>query len=217
MNQIPIGGLSAVAEAEKPTRRAQAKRRTREKIVGAAKSLFAERGYESATIRDIAKAAGMSTGAVFASFTDKADLFTEIAEAEQAELHQTMQLAAAGLSDRVFITNTVFWRPPGNRTPLPAEQAVCAPFLERAIALVRPKALLLAGGASAKAMLKQREGILALRGRWFTWRGEDPDLQIPTLPTLPPAFLLRQPAAKRKSWEDLLLLSARLDRPDRPA
>ena len=126
-------------------------------------------------------------------------------------------LAAAGLSDRVFITNTVFWRPPGNRTPLPAEQAVCAPFLERAIALVRPKALLLAGGASAKAMLKQREGILALRGRWFTWRGEDPDLQIPTLPTLHPAFLLRQPAAKRKSWEDLLILSDRLDRPDRPA
>jgi len=104
MNQIPIGGLSAVAEAEKPTRRAQAKRRTREKIVAAAKSLFAERGYEASTIRDIAKTAGMSTGAVFASFTDKADLFTEIAEAEQAELHQTMQLAAAGLSGRAAIT-----------------------------------------------------------------------------------------------------------------
>jgi DNA polymerase len=125
-------------------------------------------------------------------------------------------LTAAGLADRVFITNTVFWRPPGNRTPLPAEQAVCAPFLERAIALVRPKALLLAGGASAKAMLKQREGILALRGRWFEWRGEDPDLEIPALPTLHPAFLLRQPAAKRKSWEDLLILSDRLDRPMRP-
>jgi DNA polymerase len=126
-------------------------------------------------------------------------------------------LAAAGLADRVFITNTVFWRPPGNRTPLPAEQALCAPFVERAIALVRPKALLLAGGASAKAMLKQREGILALRGRWFTWRGDDPDLEVPALPTLHPAFLLRQPAAKRKSWEDLLILSDRLDRPDRPA
>ena len=51
----------------------------------------------------------------------------------------------------------------------------------------------------------------------FRMRGEDPDLQIPTLPTLHPAFLLRQPAAKRKSWEDLLILSDRLDRPDRPA
>jgi AcrR family transcriptional regulator len=104
MNHIPIGGLSACADAEKPTRRAQAKRRTREKIVAAAKSLFAERGYEASTIRDIAKAAGMSTGAVFASFTDKADLFTEIAEAEQADLYQAMQLAGAGLAGRAAIT-----------------------------------------------------------------------------------------------------------------
>src|SRR6185312_1711657 len=55
-------------------------------------------------------------------------------------------LGAAGLADRVLITNTVFWRPPGNRIPTPAEQAVCAPFVERAIALVQPKLLLLAGG-----------------------------------------------------------------------
>jgi len=125
-------------------------------------------------------------------------------------------LAAAGLADRAFITNTVFWRPPGNRTPLPAEQALCAPFLERAIALVRPRALLLVGGASAKAMLKTKEGILSLRGRWFEWRSEDGELEIPALPTLHPAFLLRQPAAKRKSWEDLLILTERLDRPHRP-
>jgi AcrR family transcriptional regulator len=103
MNQIPIGGLSACVEAERPSRRAQAKRLTREKIVGAAKSLFAERGYEASTIRDIAKAAGMSTGAVFASFTDKSDLFTEIAETEQAGLYQAMQLAGAGLSGRAAI------------------------------------------------------------------------------------------------------------------
>ena len=125
-------------------------------------------------------------------------------------------LAAAGLADRAFITNTVFWRPPGNRTPLPAEQALCAPFLERAIALVRPRALLLVGGASAKAMLKTKEGILSLRGRWFEWRSEDGELEIPALPTLHPAFLLRQPAAKRKSLEHLLILTERLDRPHRP-
>ncbi len=125
-------------------------------------------------------------------------------------------LAAAGLADRAFITNTVFWRPPGNRTPIPAEQALCAPFLERAIALVRPRALLLVGGASAKAMLGSKEGILSMRGRWFEWRSEDGELEIPALPTLHPAFLLRQPAAKRKSWEDLLILAERLDRPHRP-
>ncbi len=126
-------------------------------------------------------------------------------------------VAAAGLEGRVFITNTVFWRPPGNRTPSPEEQAACAPFLERAIALVRPRVLLLAGGASAKAVLKQSAGILALRGRWFEWRSEDESLEIPAMPTLHPAFLLRQPAAKKRAWEDFLTLAERVDRPDRPA
>jgi DNA polymerase len=125
-------------------------------------------------------------------------------------------LAAAGLEGRVFITNTVFWRPPGNRTPSPAEQAACAPFVERAIALVKPKILLLAGGASAKHMLQTSEGILSLRGRWFEWRSADGELELPALPTLHPAFLLRQPAAKKKAWEDLLMLTERLDRPARP-
>lgn len=126
-------------------------------------------------------------------------------------------LAAAGLGDRVLITNTVFWRPPGNRTPTTAEQMVCAPFLERAIALVQPKMLLLVGGAAAKSMLKKDEGILSLRGRWFEWRSAAGDLELPALPTLHPAFLLRQPAAKKRAWIDLLTLTERLDRPSRPA
>lgn len=126
-------------------------------------------------------------------------------------------LAAAGLADRIFITNTVFWRPPGNRTPTPTEQMVCSPFVERAVALVRPKLLLLVGGASAKSMLKTEEGILSLRGRWFEWRSADGDIEIPALPTLHPAFLLRQPAAKKRAWTDLLTLTERLDRPERPA
>jgi len=125
-------------------------------------------------------------------------------------------LAAAALSERVLITNTVFWRPPGNRTPTPAEQAICAPFLERLIQLVQPKMLLLAGGASAKAMLKREEGILSLRGRWFEWRSADGSTELPAMPTLHPAFLLRQPGAKKRAWSDLLTLTERLDRPDRP-
>jgi uracil-DNA glycosylase family 4 len=126
-------------------------------------------------------------------------------------------LNAAGLTGRVMITNTVFWRPPGNRTPTSAEQAVCAPFVERAIALVNPRLLLLVGGASAKAMLKKDEGILSLRGRWHEWRSADGAQELPALPTLHPAFLLRQPAAKKRAWADLLTLTERLDRPERPA
>lgn len=123
-------------------------------------------------------------------------------------------LGAAGLTGRVFITNTVFWRPPGNRTPSQQEQAVCAPFVERAIVLAKPQVLLLVGAASAKSMLKRNEGILSLRGRWTEWRGEHTEVVIPALPTLHPAFLLRQPQAKKKAWMDLLSLSARLDRPE---
>ena len=126
-------------------------------------------------------------------------------------------LGAAGLTDRVFITNTVFWRPPGNRTPSPQEQAICAPFLERAIELVAPKMLLVLGAPAAKSMLKRDEGILSLRGRWFEWRSESGKLELPVMPTLHPAFLLRQPGAKKKAWADLLTLTERLDRPDRGA
>jgi DNA polymerase len=125
-------------------------------------------------------------------------------------------LKAAGLEGRVFITNTVFWRPPGNRTPSVTEQMVCQPFVERALTLLRPRFLLLVGGPSAKSMLKREEGILSLRGRWFEWRDSSGELVVPALPTLHPAFLLRQPAAKKKAWGDLLTLAERLDRPERP-
>ncbi len=124
--------------------------------------------------------------------------------------------AAAGLTDRVLITNTVFWRPPGNRTPTPAEQAVCLPFVERAIALVKPRMLLLVGAASAKSLLKKDQGILSMRGRWHEWRSTDGTVELPALPTLHPAFLLRQPGAKKHAWMDLLTLTERLDRPERP-
>ena len=120
-------------------------------------------------------------------------------------------LAAAGLIDQVFITNTVFWRPPANRTPTPDEQAVCAPFVERAIALVQPKILLLAGGASAKTMLKTSEGILSIHGQWRDWSAADGSLVLPAMATLHPAFLLRQPLGKKKAWQDLMTLAARLE------
>ena len=120
-------------------------------------------------------------------------------------------LAAAGLQDQVFITNTVFWRPSADRTPSQSEQAICLPFVERAIALVKPRVLLLAGGASAKHLLRRNEGILSLRGRWFDWTPEGGGGPIPALPILHPAFLLRQPAAKAHAWQDVLTLLSRLD------
>ena len=71
--------------------------------------------------------------------------------------------------NNVYITNVLFWRPPGNRQPTPAEIAACLPFVERHIELVSPEVLLLVGGASAKTLLARNDGITKLRGRWFQY------------------------------------------------
>jgi DNA polymerase len=111
----------------------------------------------------------------------------------------------------VHITNVVYWRPPGNRTPTTAEIASCLPFVLRHIALVRPKILVLAGGTAAGALLPGSQGITRLRGHWFDL--EIPGLAepVPTLPMFHPSFLLRTPERKREAWRDLLALRARLD------
>jgi len=121
-------------------------------------------------------------------------------------------LAAIQLDrESVHITNVVYWRPPGNRTPTTAEIASCLPFVLRHIALVRPKILVLAGGTATGALLPGGQGITRLRGRWFDL--EIPGLAepVPTLPMFHPSFLLRTPERKREAWRDLLALRARLD------
>ncbi|MEP2830039.1 uracil-DNA glycosylase [Parvibaculum sp.] len=121
-------------------------------------------------------------------------------------------LASIGLDrSSVYIVNTLPWRPPGNRTPTPAEHAVCMPFVERHIELVQPEVLVLLGGVSAKQLLQTGTGIMRLRGKWATVRIGERD--IPALPTLHPAYLLRQPAQKQLVWRDLLALKARLTPP----
>ena len=109
----------------------------------------------------------------------------------------------------LYITNILFWRPPGNRTPTLAEQAVCMAFTRRHIELARPKVLVLAGGTAAKSVLDTNEGIMRLRGKW-TSLGLDDGSAVPTLPTFHPAYLLRTPASKRQSWSDLLSLDKKL-------
>lgn len=120
-------------------------------------------------------------------------------------------LAWIGLDrNKAYITNVLFWRPPGNRQPTPAEISACLPFVERHIELVSPEVLLLVGGASAKTLLARNEGITKLRGRWFQYESAGMSRPIPALPTYHPAFLLRQPAQKREAWRDLLMLEERL-------
>ena len=94
MSFVSVNIESATDSPVKLTRRALAKQRTRERVLAAARRLFTERGYEGATIRDIAQAAGMSTGAVFASFADKSELFEEILTADYEVIYAQMTQAS---------------------------------------------------------------------------------------------------------------------------
>ncbi len=118
-------------------------------------------------------------------------------------------LAAIELTEADFyITNLVFWRPPGNRTPSPEEAQVCQPFVERQIELIAPDILVFLGNAAAKQLTGATEGIMKLRGKWLTYPlGEG----IRAMATLHPAYLLRTPIAKRLAWRDLLAIRDALD------
>ena len=109
----------------------------------------------------------------------------------------------------VYITNVLPWRPPGNRTPTPAESEICRPFLEKHITLLDPEILVTLGGASTKTILSTKDGIVSLRGRWR-------DVAIgekiyPTLPTFHPSYLLRSPAQKKWAWHDWQMVKARME------
>ena len=122
-------------------------------------------------------------------------------------------LATIGLSrtENVYITNLIYWRPPGNRDPSPAEMQTCAPFLARQIELKAPRLLLTAGKFATQAMLGTEDGIMRLRGRRLRFTQEGLPAPIPCIPLLHPAYLLRRPEDKAKAWEDLLTIAALCD------
>jgi uracil-DNA glycosylase len=121
-------------------------------------------------------------------------------------------LAAIGFSrhENAYITNVLFWRPPGNRKPTNDEIATCLPFVWRHIALLRPKLVLMCGGTATSALLARADGIMRLRGRWFDLEVEGLGNKVPSLATYHPSFLLRAPARKGEAWRDLLALQTKL-------
>ena len=120
-------------------------------------------------------------------------------------------LAAIGLDRQthVLISNSVFWRPLGNRTPNDGELAVCRPFIARLIELNCPKIIVTLGAAATKSLLDVT-GITRARGKWVMYKGEDGQ-EIPALPMLHPAYLLRMPTTKREAWVDLRTLRAKVE------
>ena len=123
-------------------------------------------------------------------------------------------LASIGLARaEVFISNTVFWRPPGNRSPTTAEIAACLPFVERIVELVDPELLVALGGAAAKSVLGINENVGQLRRRWLSFSTPRLARPVPTKVTFHPAYLLRSPGQKRMAWHDMLEIKRKLDAP----
>lgn len=116
-------------------------------------------------------------------------------------------LAAIGL-DRtsVYISNTVFWRPPGNRQPTPEETAICLPFVEKHIALINPRLLVLSGGTATTTLLKKDASISRLRGKLYDYHNDFLAQPTTTIVTFHPSYLLRTPTQKRLAWHDLLMV-----------
>ena len=123
----------------------------------------------------------------------------------------TKILSAAGIDrESVFITNVVKCRPPNNRTPTQEEMLKCGDFLEAQLLLLRPRILVCLGNTPLKWLLRTSEGITALRGRWFDWRG------VRLFPMFHPSYLLRNDSRQKGSpkdltWQDVQNLKARLD------
>ncbi|MEP2640475.1 uracil-DNA glycosylase [Roseobacter sp.] len=210
-DQKIAGGPAAVAPAVDPVAAAQ-------QAAGAAQDLPALRaaldGFEHCDLRRGARNLVFSDGIAGAPVM----IVGEAPGREEDRAGRPFVGAAGQLLDRmlaaidmgrtddatpVYITNVLPWRPPQNRDPRPEEIAMMRPFLERHIALAQPKALVIMGNISAQALLGKR-GITRLRGTWTDCCG------LPALPMFHPAYLLRQPAAKREAWADLLSLKAHL-------
>jgi DNA polymerase len=162
-----------------------------------AKNLCFYRGAERASLMIVGEAPGREEDLEGKPFVGRAGQLLD------------KMLAAIGMGEAdVHITNIVYWRPPGNRTPTPQEALACRPFLERQLALVAPKVVLALGGAAAKQLFDVADGIMRIRGKW-----RELDMgghKAQAMATLHPAYLLRTPAAKGMAWRDLLAVKAAL-------
>jgi len=163
-----------------------------------AKSLCFARGNPEARIMLIGEAPGRDEDLQGRPFVGRA-----------GQLLDRMLNAIAVDPDDAYVTNVVYWRPPGNRNPSPQEVEACRPFLTRQVELVAPEIMVLLGGAAAQHLLGVAGGIKKLRGTWrdITVGGHT----CRAIATLHPAYLLRTPLGKRLAWRDLLMIRDALD------
>lgn len=103
-----------------------------------------------------------------------------------------------------YITNTLFWRPPGNRKPTAEELVICKPFVEKHIALIKPKVIILVGGTAIASILDSKEAITKIRGKYFDYSNQYTNSPIKTTAVFHPSYLLRSPGQKKHAWLDCL-------------
>lgn len=123
-------------------------------------------------------------------------------------LDRMLSFIGLNRAENFYITNTLFWRPPGNRQPTKEELAICKPFVEKHIALINPKLLVLVGGTATASLLNDTRGITRLRGQVFAYKNDYMPSEVPVHVLYHPSYLLRQPLAKKQAWADVLKLKA---------
>ena len=160
---------------------------------GAKNTVFAD-GVDSAKIMLLGEAPGATEDEKSIPFCGESGILLD------------EMLASIGLSRKtnVYITNTVFWRPPANRAPTKEEISICKPFVEKHISLVNPSVIILVGGVAAKSLLGDHVQISKVRKEYYHYK--NPYLRVPIIATaiFHPAYLLRSPLSKKDSWFDLL-------------
>lgn len=124
----------------------------------------------------------------------------------------SQMLACIGLvrEKNYYITNSLFWRPPGNRKPTPEEIMVCKPFVEKHIALIKPKIIILVGSTAVTAVLDKNMSITKIRGKFMPYSNRFLSAPIPVVPIFHPSYLLRSPGQKKYAWEDMLTIKLTL-------
>ena len=170
---------------------------------------------------------GLATNTVFSDGNTNSPLMIigEAPGAEEDKLGKPFVGQAGKLLDRMlnaigrdrsntYITNVVFWRPPGNRKPTDEEISVCLPFVKKHICLIKPKLLVLLGAVACQALLEVDEGIMRIRGKWYKLDIQELNHSIDVMPIYHPAFLLRRPSHKKEAWEDLKNINAKLKKFD---
>lgn len=115
-------------------------------------------------------------------------------------------------ADNLYISNSVFWRPPGNRKPTELELNICRPFVEKHIALIQPKILVAVGSSPLQSLLPNiKKTITQVRGKFLDYSNPYLNKPLKIFPTFHPSYLLRQPLKKKLVWEDLLSIKKYLD------